>query len=290
MTNLTSRIGFPLQLDISTSKILFGNNVTGEYWEKTLAGNSVSGDALWKSMMFASGFTDKQGNITREPDLKQFLENPDSVLYYGYRNIFLNNPSLLDILKQHKIRPDITILPPGCIGKEFLRTEGHEHIERLPEIYEVIHGKAAYLLFKTQKQNQECIEDVMLILAEEGEHVLFPPFYHHISYNVSNVPLIMTDFLSTNAKSDFKYIKKHNGAPYWLANNKGKIKTIKNPQYKKARLRTIKPSAEIPELFLRKNCPMFALVQQKRYKNLFELLNDNSDKFSEIYRKAFVAC
>ena len=106
--------------------------------------------------------------------------------------------------------------------EEYIRTEGHHHKTNLPEVYENNYGRNIFLLFKVRhnypeedssidKPGYEEIEDVMAVFAEPGDHVLFPPGYQHITINIGNTPFVMTDWVSTNAQSSFKYIKRHNG-------------------------------------------------------------------------------
>ncbi len=292
MRDITDKLGIPAMFNPKASKLIYGSGVIFlKAWEKTLGKNSMSGDALWKSLMFAQEFTSKNGNTIQEPDLKEYGE-PNSVLYFGHQGAFWDNSRLLKQLEEHKLRPDVTIIPPGTIGKEFMRTEGHYHLSNLPEVYQNAHGKNIFLLFKTkdEKGESEDIEDILAVTAEPGEIVLFPPRYQHISINTGSEGFVMTDLVSVNANSDFKYIKKHNGAPYWVIKGENaKPEYIRNPRYKGnvPKIRIVKPADEIPEFGLKKGKPIFSIVQEGKI-SLLDFLNDSSDKYDKIYEKAFV--
>ena len=94
-------------------------------------------------------------------------------------------------LREQNIRYDITIIPPGMLGREYIKTAGHYHplvpggSVTYPELYEVLEGEALYLL---QRQD---LGDVVAINASAGDKVLVPPNYGHITINGSNKKLKM---------------------------------------------------------------------------------------------------
>ena len=198
---------------------------------------------------------------------------------------------LFDLIKNHKLRPDVTILPSGTVGREYLRTEGHHHLSGLPEIYETVYGRNGYLLFKTVQKDSEDIEDIFFVLAEAGDHVLFPPGYQHISINIGEGPFLMTDWVSTNANSNFEYIKRHNGAPYWVVKSRGNLGIERNPRYegKVPPISLVRPAEEV-ELShghkIKKGESMFNLV---RYANINALDFLNETTVHDFYSKAFVS-
>jgi glucose-6-phosphate isomerase len=289
MVNLTYKIGIPIKFNPKTLEVKYEENVKYlKAWEKTLSGRIMSGAPLWKSMMFAKDYTDEKGNIIQQPNLNKYSPsgNPNSVLYFGHQGAFLNDPELLKKLKENKLRPDVTVIPSGNIGREYIRTEGHEHISGFPEVYQNVFGENIFLLFKTKSKDSEDIEDVIAVFSKQGDIVLFPPNYQHISINIGKKPFVMTDIVSSEANSDFVYIKRHNGAPYWVINNKGKPEFIKNPRYKGKvpDIRLVQPVDNLPEIGFKKGTPIFDLIKKQKFKEL-EFLNDNSDK--EFYNKSF---
>ena len=243
-------------------------------WEKNLEKNE-----LWKSLRIGSLHTNEKGATVTEPELWNY-RNPGVVLYHGFQGAWKRKVS--DLIAEFGIRPDVTALHGGTIGSEYIRTEGHEHLTGFPEIYETVHGRNGYLLFKTVDESgkREDIENVMFVIAEPGDHVLFPPGYQHITVNLGNEGegFLMTDWVSPNAKTDFKYIKRHNGAPYWVTPGKNGLDFIKNPKYKGRvpSVRRMKPVDEIPELGLRKGRSMFD-IENVNIDAISKFLNSDSD-------------
>ncbi len=84
-----------------------------------------------------------------------------------------------------------------------------------PEIYEVLHGKAHYLL---QKQENGKVTEAKMIVAEKHDRVLLPPNYSHVTINVGNEPLIMANWIA-NFFSSIYHLDRYNGAVYKLKEN-----------------------------------------------------------------------
>ncbi|MEM2918025.1 MAG: glucose-6-phosphate isomerase family protein [Candidatus Altiarchaeota archaeon] len=157
-------------------------------------------------------------------------------VYYMYRNLAKNEEDRKKFLNA-KVRYDITIIPKGMLGCEYVKTLGHYHplTEKkisYPEIYEVLEGKAHYLL---QKLSKGKVEDVVLIEAKKRDVVLIPPNYGHVTINPSNKNLKMANLVSTEFSSIYEPIKKKKGAAYfelkkgWVKNeNYGELPDIRN--------------------------------------------------------------
>ena len=146
----------------------------------------------------------------------EWLESaPDVDLYYMYRDLALSRHDR-SIILDNVLRYDITVIPPQKLGVEHVKTAGHYHPEvdktgyTFPEVYEVLRGTAHYLL---QKCEGEKITDVVLIAAEEGDKVIIPPGYGHVTINpTSNKVLKMANWVSRDFKSDYEPYKKCRGA------------------------------------------------------------------------------
>ncbi|MDD5665665.1 MAG: glucose-6-phosphate isomerase family protein, partial [Candidatus Omnitrophica bacterium] len=313
--DLSKEVGLPVYVDMKTLDVIYGleARIWVQHWFKTFGANSMSKAPLWMSLMLANTHTDEQGEVLKgkEPNLTQYGV-PEAVLYSGQQGPYWNDYKLWDDIKAHNLRPDVTVLPAGTIPaflngvryEEFIRTEGHHHKTNLPEVYENNYGNNIFLLFKVKhprpeedssihEPGYEEVEDVMAVFAEPGDHVLFPPGYQHITINIGNTPFVMTDWVSLNAQSSFKYIKRHNGAPYWVVKGKdGKPEFIPNPRYKNIPpIRLVRPAAEIPEFGFKKGEPMFDIVKNGQIDKL-AFLNDpsQSQEYNRIYRNAFIPC
>ncbi|HPE52246.1 MAG TPA: glucose-6-phosphate isomerase family protein, partial [Methanothrix soehngenii] len=127
------------------------------------------------------------GGKTKEPDIRRLFDMKDVIfdqiwlagrenfeLYYMFRDLFLSRADG-DKLRDQNLRYDITIIPPGMMGSEYIKTAGHYHplapgsAVTYPELYEVLEGEALYLLQK------EDLSDVVAINAAAGDKVLVPP-------------------------------------------------------------------------------------------------------------------
>ncbi|OGX10954.1 MAG: hypothetical protein A2351_04235 [Omnitrophica bacterium RIFOXYB12_FULL_50_7] len=341
---LTERLGLPAVLNPETLEIKYGTGVGFlNAWKKTLLSETPKGNGLplWKSLKFAADYVDAQGVLIRQPDLARFYD-PEKTLYLGHQGAYWTDAGLWAQLKKHKLRPDVTALPAGFVGDEYLRTEGHDHLSGFPEVYETVYGENSFLLFKAvpkfflknaavkavkkalkalnsllvflcklfswkkltpihfawldnYSEDTEDIEDAMFVFSEAGDHVLFPPGYQHISVNTGTTPFVMTDWVSTKADSDFKYIKRHNGAPYWIVKGPdGKPLPVRNPGYKGKvpEIRLVRPAAEIKldgQVIFKKGVPMFNLVEEGKI-DLLRFLNNTNffGRYNTLYQQAFV--
>ena len=139
-------------------------------------------------------------------------------LYYMFRDLSLSNADRERLL-ENGLGYDITIIPPKMLGCEYVKTAGHFH-PLVPgenvsytELYEVLSGEAVYLF---QKQNNGKVEDVIVVKAREGDKVLIPPNYGHITINASNKVLKMANLVARNFESDYEPIRRRGGGAYYL--------------------------------------------------------------------------
>lgn len=150
-------------------------------------------------------------------DIDWLKTAPDVDLYYMYRDLALSKQDRSIILDNH-LRYDITVIPPGKLGIEYVKTAGHYHprIDGMnytyPEVYEVLKGTAHYLLQKCEGS----IIDVVMIEANEGDKVIIPPNYGHVTINpTQNKELKMANWVSRDFTSLYEPYKKCGGAAYF---------------------------------------------------------------------------
>lgn len=172
------------------------------------------------------------GKVLYDKEWAEKTENKP--LYYIYKG-----------LKQKEgLRYDITIIPPKVLGKEWVKTKGHKHIESYPELYIVLQGNPVYLM---QKRNNGSIEDVFAVQAEKGQIVSIPEEYGHITINPGSQQVKMANWVYNKVKSDYSYIQKKKGACYFALKQKEGIQWVKNKNYKNVpELRFESPLREIP--------------------------------------------
>ena len=181
------------------------------------------------------------GGRTYEPNIRMLsdiahvlldadiLEAGNRELYYMYRDLALSR-SDRDIILEHKLRYDITVIPPAMIGREYVKTLGHYHPlapgtnHSYPEVYEVLSGECHYLL---QKHEDEAIVDVVIIRASAGDKVIIPPDYGHVTINAGNKELRMANWVSRDFTSVYgTYVELHGAAYYFTEDG-----LLVNPNY-----------------------------------------------------------
>ena len=163
---------------------------------------------------------------------RQWAESAeDTDLYYMYRKI----------KEENGLNHNITITLSKKLGKEFNKTKGHVHIGNYGETYTVLEGKAIFLM---QKTKGEIIEDVYAVQASEGESVIIPAQYGHVTINPSDIDLKTGDWSCKDCKSDYSLFEKLHGACYYYTINGW----IKNENYKNIpELRFENPLKELPK-------------------------------------------
>ena len=179
-------------------------------------------------------------------DQKWVKKMPDIELYYMYRGL----------KRKGDLRCDITAIPPMVLGKEFVKTIGHEHKNNFAELYIVLEGKAIYLAQKRDAKGG--LIDVFAVEASKGEAVIVPNGYGHVTVNPGQKKLIMANWISEKCINEYDIFSKKRGACYYCIKGSGKkkYKWIKNKSYKTIpNLRFEKSLKQIPKNldFLKKN-------------------------------------
>ena len=218
-------------------------------------------------MQLEFGSKRQDPDVRRLFDMKEVIFDKDWLaraedfdLYYMYRDLYLSRADK-DRLLMQGLRYDITIIPPGMLGCEYIKTAGHYHPNvpegrvTYPELYEVLEGEALYLL-----QNLDH-SDVVVVYATAGDKVLVPPGYGHVTINRSNKTLKMSNFVGRNFSSLYEPYRERAGAAYFFT----KDGWIKNKIYEHAgSLRRIDApdSSRLKKLGLTKEKEMYPLMRE----------------------------
>jgi len=194
-------------------------------------------------------------------EAKWFLKNPNAKikmknLYLMYRGVRLKKDDL--VFKNNNTNYDITVINSGFLGDEFVKTIGHCHPNKprtkitYPEIYEVIKGKALFLFQEISPLEKNA--KIYLIKAGSGEKIIVPPGFGHISINIENEPLILSNIQAANFKSDYRFFKKYHGAAYYVIRNP-QLTTDTKKNKKNIHINQLNPSKS--ELFLVERNPNY---------------------------------
>jgi glucose-6-phosphate isomerase len=204
--------------------------------------------------------------------------HPGQELYYMHRAA--HNPRDEQKFKRHHIRYDITIFPPGTLGKELNKTAGHYHPPAVrkpfltfPEVYEVLSGEALFLL--QRRENAKALKPVeaALVRVKAGEKLLVPPNWGHISINAKpKHTLIEANLVCPEFKSDYEpYRKMRGGSHYILADGS----VVPNSRYGKVPYRVTRAKEWNPAwLNVRKSIYELFLERPRK----FEFLRDPKKK------------
>ncbi|MCL5982313.1 MAG: glucose-6-phosphate isomerase [Firmicutes bacterium] len=214
-------------------------------------------------LMFGAGLVPVTPDIRRRRDMLEVLFAPESPgpeeLYYMYRGV--GRESDRKLLSQHGLRYDVTILRPGTVGNEYIKTAGHYHPVKAgteltyPEVYEVLHGRAHYLL--QTEPDEEGVEAV-LVEAVAGDKVLIPPGYGHITINPGPDWLVMSNWVAEGFASLYGPIKELGGGAYFeLAGNGEEERFVVNPRYQPTPRISARRPADLPEFGLVRGRPMY---------------------------------
>lgn len=164
---------------------------------------------------------------------------------------------------------ELTWLLPDALGAERAKTLGHIHNTpalggaTYPEIYEVLHGQAWFLLYTlgaTKTRAGFC----GFVSARPGEKIVMPPGTYHLTVNAGETPLLFADVISTRARGLYDDVRATRGAPYYALTDGT---WLRNPAFAAAA-----PLAEYPQLHMRAGAPLYTQFVQAPH--AFDWLND----------------
>jgi glucose-6-phosphate isomerase len=151
-------------------------------------------------------------------------------LYLMYRGLGWTED--IDRLAVYSLRVDLTILHSGLVGGEYIKTAGHYHPERYAEIYQVLSGRAHYLLQKpTGADLLGTLEDVVVVEAGPGDLLYVPPGYGHVTINPDSERLVMVNVVDATFASVYGPYRARHGAAYYEVREQGQPYWIGNEHY-----------------------------------------------------------
>lgn len=132
------------------------------------------------------------------------------------------------IIRQTGLRYDVILVNPGTVAGELKKTSGHQHVGLYPEIYEVLHGTALFLL---QKGSGKEIEHFAAVETQSGQKILIPPGYSHATVNIGEGPLVFSDLVADSCQNRYEDIQENHGMCYYILNQEGVVSFEKNKNY-----------------------------------------------------------
>lgn len=232
---------------------------------KNKSGLTVKLDEKNFNLVFENSLPKASPAIRTIEEMKEVLLDKTIIqpkeLYFMYRDVFI--PEDVPEMKKNNLRYDITVIRPGLLGKEYMKTAGHYHPGLFPELYEVLNGRAWCLLQKYDLKDFQIITDVILVKAEAGEKIVCLPGYGHILINPDEKDALVTaNWVSSRFSSDYSLYKKAGGAAYFFENENGKASISKNKFFKSiAPIKNCLSNPKIDAFGLEKNKPIYPLLK-----------------------------
>ena len=139
-------------------------------------------------------------------------------------------------------KKNITVLEPGTVGGEYIKTYGHYHVGDLDETYYFLHGEGVVLQQKLVDSNDpSVVAEFKAIRVKTGDSVYMPPGYGHLMVNVGPTWLVMADdspvegaddSASMPGHADYEPVKKMHGFAYYVVEHNGAPALKANALYK----------------------------------------------------------
>jgi glucose-6-phosphate isomerase len=166
------------------------------------------------------------------------IEDPVNVdMYFMYRSVYKNDD----------IRYDITLIPSLSVKGEASKTFGHYHPGSedglaYPEVYQVLKGSAVFIM---QKKNRNGSVDAYIVNANEGDIVILPPGFGHVSVNNGEGELVLGNLVYDRFESLYSEFEENRGAAYYYLKD-GEI--LQNSNYIVQKSETL-PAFEFNKMF-----------------------------------------
>lgn len=180
--------------------------------------------------------------------LKPYVERTHQIMKEVLMDTLASGPEIHYYMIRGGVdKKNITIWETGTVGGEYIKTYGHYHVGDLNEIYKVVQGEGIVLLQRRTKDAlgnpiDEEIEEFKAIMVKEGESIFIPSEMGHLVVNIGSTWLVTIDDSPVNFEevnpvslpghADYEPIKKLHGFAYYIVEEKGQPKLVKNPNYK----------------------------------------------------------
>ncbi len=158
-----------------------------------------------------------------------------TVAYYMDNGVYRRQDAAR--LARVPIRYELTLLPAGRMGREYLKTHGHLHSAdprtglTWAEVCEVVLG-TAHFLFQTLDPAGPNAGKAWVVEARAGQKVIFPPDLDHLTINPGPGPLLFSDVIALGVSGDYERFRRSHGAAYVEVEQGGRPEWLANPAYR----------------------------------------------------------
>lgn len=137
---------------------------------------------------------------------------------------------------------NITVWESGLVGREYIKTYGHYHVDALPETYWVLSGEGYALLQKRAGDGHDPaqLEAFKVIPVKAGDQLDIPAGWGHLVVNTGETFLVtkddspvagVGDSASMPQHADYKPVQAMQGFAYYVIEQAGKPALMKNEHY-----------------------------------------------------------
>lgn len=232
-----------------------------------LAGFPVSVDEDG-GLKFGPGVVSPHPSLRKLEDASAVLlypgEEGPATLYAMYRGTGLEKDRWA--MESAGIRYDITVIFPGTIGSEYVKTVGHYHPKvpgqpwTYPEVYQVLKGRAHFLLQRGGEISGE-VEDFMVADFSAGDILLIPPYYGHVTTNPGSEPLVLANWIASEFQAVYDPVRLRKGLAFYDVEYKDESLFMPNESYGSHPKPRLWSQSDYPELGLRRGKSMYRAWQ-----------------------------
>lgn len=141
-------------------------------------------------------------------------------------------------LDRLRLTYSLVLIPPGKIGREFVKTTGHYHPPipgtnlGYPEVYTQLFGKLWLVLQRRSSNDPLNIIDYRIVEMTPGFVITIPPNYAHCLVNATEEPALMAGLYGKDFKADYAFTRARRGLAYYLLKGEnGKPDLLPNSNY-----------------------------------------------------------
>lgn len=173
----------------------------------------------------------------KHEEMKEVLMNPEA-----------SGPAThYHMIRGGKDKRNITVLESGTVGREYIKTYGHYHVGNLDETYWIAEGEGFVILQNRKlgtdgKPIDDEIESFQAIAVKGGDSVFIPSGTGHLLVNTGKSWLVTIDDSPVNfdevdpvslpGHADYEPVRKMRGFAYYVVEENGQPKLVKNQKYK----------------------------------------------------------
>jgi len=143
-----------------------------------------------------------------------------------------------DRLLRSGLRYDLAVMPPLILGQEYVKTIGHYHSAcrqtgaRYAEVYEVVHGRARFILQRQDADDAGIVEEILWLEAEKGDRPVMSPDYAHVTINPGPETLVLANLVARACEADYSRIVEMSGFGYFCVQSGSAGRFVQNAAYR----------------------------------------------------------